>query len=171
MSSYDDNGNLRYLLLPVIAGLVVGSAFVVLFSSASFGKSSGPPKLFLTIDDDGKRYIADFNAYCPGDCEFLIYARVLSLPPIEINNDTAIRFETRGTSGPRSLDFIIQEYETIGNDLEFRQTNYQLDEIVDGRVYQMNGLPPGKYVLNVIADWNDNESFYKSIHRFRLVVN
>lgn len=163
------------IVVPVAAGLAVGIGLILIFSLISF--DSQEPVMFLRIADDGRSYKAYFNAYCGTNCDIFIHSRVLSQSAIEIDNDLEIALRANNAfRQPNELHFIIQQYseDLVYGGIELDATNFSFSKLHDG-YYSVDSLPSGKYIVNVIADWNnddaDQELTSHSLHRFRVIVN
>lgn len=162
---------------PVVAGLVVGIGFVLVLSLVPINPSQTillAPTMSLVTASDGKSHVTHYNSYCGQSCDIFIIARIFPLPQIEISNDTEIAFRitsshNREQQQPNDLHFIIQEIkeDVHGNNLEFNETNIRLVKTDNGN-YKTDNLPAGRYVINVVADWNNenNQDLSHSLHRF-----
>jgi hypothetical protein len=185
----DDNSS----ELPVLAGLVVGIAFIVIFAlvMANTIHFAFPPAMSLitiTRDGEGENYRTVDNEYCGQfSCDFQLFARVVPLPEITIaEKNLQIAFRTGNHLGqrqPDDLNFVIQKLERDNQNsgtYQFINTDLQLKKIGEGRYLINDDWPAGRYILNVIAKWQNNSDnnnsnqdtvpIRYSLHRFNVVV-
>lgn len=172
---------------PVIAGLTVGIGFIVIFALIMYNAMHfmTPPVMYLilTTGNESQTYETFDNAFCGKEqCDFLLFARVLpSSPDIPLDDKSPqMAFKTGhlGQRQPDRISFVIQKLEKDGNhngDMQFIDTDLQLQKIGEGRYLIGKGWPSGKYILDVIASWENNDnpnqqaSSY-SLHRFNLIM-
>ncbi|AIC17278.1 hypothetical protein [Nitrososphaera viennensis] len=157
--------------LPVVAGIAAATAaglaiFIFLgpWSNYVWTAIRGVPDspiMYMIVN--GKRHLADDNYYCGRGCEFSIYARTLSLPPIEIPRGSEADFSIDNRA--ISLRYHLLKYD----DQRLEDSNQPLHFEENGKLAV--DWPSGDYVISVIAGWDSiNENQAYSLHRFRITV-
>jgi hypothetical protein len=168
----------RYELTIEYAALKESKTFDVISTDTTQTTATRSPVMSLVTMNDGKGYDTHYNSYCGQFCDILIAARVLPLPQIAISSGSEIAFRATDNRGqhPDELQLIIQainqEDVNNGSGPNFIKTNIQLAKTNNGN-YKVENLPAGRYIINVIADWDSeqNPDFSNSLHRFLVVVS
>jgi hypothetical protein len=153
-------------LPPVIAGLAIGVAFLVLFSLIFTGTPT-EPIMYLTTAD-GENYKAYNNVYCGESCDVRAYARVMprDTPTIHIDKESDFGLRTTSLKQPVGVGFILVDLVTGSSS----SSTFSLP-MRNGNHFA-GSLESGEYILSVIAEWdNEQPIMSRSLHQFKVVIS
>lgn len=156
------------LTLPVVAGLTVGVAFIVLFSlfaTYALPRNSifiEPPPMLLDTEEGDRQYEAGIGSYCGRNfCADSALALVVPDEIVEITQGSEIEFKVAGYSQPDELGIYIL-------DSQFDQTDLQLLKTTSDSIYVLD-IPRGEYILSVRTAWQE-PSGHDAAYHYRINV-
>lgn len=152
---------------PVLAGLAVGIAFVVIFSffaAYALPRNSvfvEPPPMLLQINGSDRWYEGGIGSYCGRDfCADSALALVVPDEVVTIRRGSEIAFKVAGYGQPDELDIYIL-------DSQYGQTDLQLQETAASSY--IVDMPPDAYMLSVRTAWLE-PSRHDAAYHYRVNV-